>query len=39
MWGSRSAACRMLMARLAAEHEADAIVLAPGTGREDVQYG
>ena len=39
VWGSRSAACRMLMARLAAEHDADASSVAPGKGREDVQYG
>lgn len=40
LWGSRSAARRMLMARLAAEHEATGVsVLAPVRNEEEAQYG
>jgi hypothetical protein len=40
LWGSRSAARRMLMARLAAEHGVTgAFVLALDTDREQAQYG
>jgi hypothetical protein len=40
LWGSRSAACRMLMARLAAENEQlESTRTTLDIGREDQQYG
>jgi hypothetical protein len=40
LWGSRSTARRILMARLAAEHEATGVsVIASDTDREQAQYG